>query len=525
MKFIAVIPCYNEEQFIVDVVAGVMSVNAKFFGKVVVSDDGSSDETVSKAQKEGALVIQNFDNIHGAGVTTKRGVDEALLIQHDAIVTLDGDGQHDPEDIPLLLEALDDADIVIGSRFLSDNKVIKKYRKIGINIINLLYNIYSENKLTDSQCCFRVFKRGVLEDLKISEHGFAFSVETIIKARAKGYKFKEVPVKCIYHRQFSRNSSLNPVVHGLQVALAVVKWRVRLELVPYIKELLFRGFKFMVKPLIGHNLGKIRPLAELYKKTARAVIPEQSKVVDINGYKMRLHIERGRDIDGIAQNILFNNNYEPITTEEIKKLITENRYFVDVGANIGYFTLLAASMGCFVYAFEPEENNYNDLLYNIKLNDFINVYPVKRAVSDFYGIAKFHISESESGEHSLVDCRDFKKTIEVGVVRLDQYLSFNNTIEILKIDTEGNECEVLKGAEGLFNRGIISNVVLEFWPNGLRKAGHEPKEIWNIMKEHKFKRPLVIDEQGKRSNYVDYDTAMSWHSKHKFSLNLLFKRS
>lgn len=239
MKFVAVIPCYNEEQSIGDLVFLVNTL----IGFSIVADDGSNDKTVEKAEESGAYVVRNFTK-RGVGFNTKSGIEEALMIKDcDVVVTLDGDGQHNPEEMPIVIEPIEkgEADVVIGSRFLGkNNSKIPKYRKFGIKVITWLCNVGSGTKFTDAQCCFRAYRREVLERMNISERGFTFSVETLIKARHMGFRIKEVSVNVLYHKQFSQNSSLNPVRHGVSVAFGTVKWRLKIELLPKIKRIIKR---------------------------------------------------------------------------------------------------------------------------------------------------------------------------------------------------------------------------------------------------------------------------------------------
>lgn len=236
MKVVAVIPCYNESQAISRLVFQTNSL----VGMSIVADDKSEDDTVREAEKSGAYVARNFGK-RGAGANTRAGINEALLLGCDVVVTLDGDGQHNPSDIPKLLKPIadGDADVVVGTRFATESgNTIPRYRRFGIKVITWLYNLGRKDKLSDVQCCFRAFSRKVLEAVSITESGFSFSVETVIKARGLGFRITEVPVGVLYHRQFSQNSSLNPVIHGLSVALGTVKWRLKIELRGKIKHFL-----------------------------------------------------------------------------------------------------------------------------------------------------------------------------------------------------------------------------------------------------------------------------------------------
>jgi cellulose synthase/poly-beta-1,6-N-acetylglucosamine synthase-like glycosyltransferase len=201
------IPCLNEEQFISDVVKRAR----RYVGKVIVVDDGSTDNTSEAAQAAGAHVVRH-ERRQGAGAATRSAFEAAKTYGADVLVTLDGDGQHNPDEIPQVLAPIinGEADLVIGSRFLQPTQGtnIRRYRKFGIDVITWLYNLGSKVKVFDSQSCFRAHSRRLLEAINITENGFSFSVEVLIEARRKSFVITEVPISCVYH---SQGSSLNPV--------------------------------------------------------------------------------------------------------------------------------------------------------------------------------------------------------------------------------------------------------------------------------------------------------------------------
>jgi glycosyltransferase involved in cell wall biosynthesis len=215
---IAAIPCYNEEQFIDNVVRRV----SRYVDQVVVVDDGSSDRTAEVAEAAGATVVRHDVN-KGPGGAYKTCLQVARDNGAEILITLDGDEQHDPDEIPRLLQPLlhGEADLVVGSRFL-DQYEVPRYRKFGIDVITFLYNVGSEVKVVDAQSCYRGYNRKALDRLRITEDGFGFSVELLIQARKKNLRIVEVPISCIYHEA---SHSMNPVLHGVGVALMVVKHR------------------------------------------------------------------------------------------------------------------------------------------------------------------------------------------------------------------------------------------------------------------------------------------------------------
>lgn len=226
MKTVAVIPAYNEQKTIAEIVA----MTKKYVDDVVVSDDNSRDSTVYEANTHGAMVVINMDGSRGAGGSTRRGLNAGERYYPDVLVTLDGDGQHNPAEMPLLLEPIrrGEADIVIGSRFIyPPNGNMPRYRAFGIKTVNLLVNAFSPVKFTDTLCCFRAFTREAVEALPIEDNGFGFGTEMLIKARKKGLRIKEVSVTSLYHEDFWQNSTLNPLRHGLSLVWATIKWRLR----------------------------------------------------------------------------------------------------------------------------------------------------------------------------------------------------------------------------------------------------------------------------------------------------------
>ena len=234
---VAAIPCYNEADFIGDIVRRTQA----HVDRVVVVDDGSTDGTDEAARDAGALVHRHETNL-GPGAAARTCLQAGRELNADVLVTLDGDGQHDPGEIPAviapILAGLGDVpaaadvstsvdvstavDLVIGSRFLGGYNNVARYRRFGIDVITFLYNFGARQKITDAQSCFRAHSKRALQMLSISEDGFGFSVETLVQARKAGLRIDEVSISCIYHDQ---SHSMNPVLHGVGVALMVVKHR------------------------------------------------------------------------------------------------------------------------------------------------------------------------------------------------------------------------------------------------------------------------------------------------------------
>jgi O-antigen/teichoic acid export membrane protein len=217
---VAAIPCYNEARFIEDVVRRTR----EHVDAVVVIDDGSTDGTAKAARRAGAQVRRHVTN-EGPGAAARSCLRAGRELGADVLVTLDGDGQHNPDEIPAVVGPIlsGEADVTIGSRFLGGDNNVARYRKFGIDVITFLYNVGTRPKITDGQSCFRAFTRRALEILHISEPGFGFSVETLVQARRAGLRIQEASISCLYHGE---GHSMNPVLHGVGVALMVVKHRI-----------------------------------------------------------------------------------------------------------------------------------------------------------------------------------------------------------------------------------------------------------------------------------------------------------
>jgi O-antigen/teichoic acid export membrane protein len=216
---VAAIPCYNESRFIEDVVRRSQS----YVDAVVVVDDGSSDDTAELARAAGAQTLLHPINM-GPGAAARDCLQLGLDMQADVLVTLDGDGQHNPDEIPDVIAPIltGEADLVIGSRFMGRHNNVARYRRFGIGVITLLYNAGARTRITDGQSCFRAYNRRALETLHITEPGFGFSVETLVQARSAGLRIRETSISCVYHDE---SHSMNPVLHGVEVALMVMKHR------------------------------------------------------------------------------------------------------------------------------------------------------------------------------------------------------------------------------------------------------------------------------------------------------------
>ncbi len=211
----ALLPAYNEDISIGSVVLRTRA----YANRVVVIDDGSSDHTAEVAALAGAEVLQHEKN-QGKGAALKTGFQS--LNGDSVIVTIDTDGQHDPADIPRLVEPIlrGEADMVNGSRYLNGNKKdTPLYRRLGQVVLDKATNLDSGLAVTDSQSGFRAFSGAAKGVFRFRQNGLAIESEMLADAAAAGLRIKEVEIGVRYDVD---GSSENPVAHGVRVLLKVL---------------------------------------------------------------------------------------------------------------------------------------------------------------------------------------------------------------------------------------------------------------------------------------------------------------
>lgn len=208
---VACIPAYNEEKTI----AAVIIKAQKHVDKVIVCDDGSNDLTGEIAKRMGAEVLTHERN-KGKGEAMKTLLRRALELGADIIVTLDADGQHDPDEIPKLVDPIlkGEADVTIGSRFVPGALTdMPRYRLLGTLLINWLARKRVRTEVRDIQSGFRTFTRRAAEAaLKAEAKGYSIEQEQLFLVAQAGLRIVEVPVSIRYRGL--QTSKKRPLLHG-----------------------------------------------------------------------------------------------------------------------------------------------------------------------------------------------------------------------------------------------------------------------------------------------------------------------
>jgi glycosyltransferase involved in cell wall biosynthesis len=259
LLLVAGIPAFNEEKTI----ARVILEAQKHTHIVIVCDDGSSDLTGEIAERLGAVVVRHEKN-SGYGAALQSLFRRARELKADVLVTIDSDGQHSAEEIPLMVKPIEEgiAEVVLGSRFMDKTGTadMPMYRQLGVRIITKMANGSGKNVVSDAQSGFRAYSKLALEHLSMCENGMSASIEILREIHKSGLKVCEVPITCKYVIDGGvKTSTENPLTHGIRLIMSIIK------LVVEERPLVYLGIPGMFSAAIGILFGVW--MMDLYSQT------------------------------------------------------------------------------------------------------------------------------------------------------------------------------------------------------------------------------------------------------------------
>lgn len=214
MKQIVIVPALNEEPTI----AGLVESIRTYVRDVLVIDDGSEDATTLASALAGAMV-HRFDDNRGKGEALKFGFWYALDQSYDWVITMDGDGQHDPRDIQNFLPLLEQYDLILGNR-MGDASRFPFKRRWANWLISLVTSILAGRRIYDSQTGFRAYSANLLRRVELKSSRYEMETEVVIKAARKGFRIGHCRIQTIYSGERSR---FRKTRDGARFVLAVLK--------------------------------------------------------------------------------------------------------------------------------------------------------------------------------------------------------------------------------------------------------------------------------------------------------------
>jgi len=209
MRTCVIIPTYNESKEI----AGLINRITEIGLPVIIIDDGSLDDTANISALRGAKVLRNDSNV-GKGASLIKGYNYAVAQGFDAVISMDGDGQHSSSDIALFIKKAEASQsaIIVGNR-MAMTKGMPWLRILTNRLMSRLISLITKQYIPDTQCGFRLIKKEVLEKIDFSTSKYETESEILIKASRLGFKIDSVPIKTIYSGQ---KSQINPVIDTLR---------------------------------------------------------------------------------------------------------------------------------------------------------------------------------------------------------------------------------------------------------------------------------------------------------------------
>lgn len=215
-NFIGLVPAYNEGKTIYSVAAN----SKKHLDIIMVVDDGSTDNTRKEAENAGAIVLEHCKNL-GKGATLKTGFEYILknFPQGEAVITLDADGQHNPDEIPKLIKTFKQtgADLILGERLIN-RKEMSFSRRVGNNLVSWLISQKIRQKIADSQTGFRLISKRFLENLNLESSGYGTETEILLAAAKNKFLINTVSVSATYLNKKRIN-----FLKDLKITLSILK--------------------------------------------------------------------------------------------------------------------------------------------------------------------------------------------------------------------------------------------------------------------------------------------------------------
>jgi glycosyltransferase involved in cell wall biosynthesis len=214
-KICAVIPFFNEEKYLNQVVQGTSG----FVDAIIAVDDGSTDNSLLCLNNIPGITVLKISSNTGKGYALQQGFNKCIEEGFDVVITIDGDGQHKPEYIPLLLNNIETFDIVIGNR-LNNVSSMPFQRRLSNRLTSYFLSKKLGVNISDSQCGFRAYKIQVLSEVKTDMKGFEAESQMLVKAVRKNFSIGFVDIPTIYADEKSKMKSFQAIKGFIKVLMS-----------------------------------------------------------------------------------------------------------------------------------------------------------------------------------------------------------------------------------------------------------------------------------------------------------------
>ncbi|MFC2060355.1 FkbM family methyltransferase [Chloroflexota bacterium] len=273
-----------------------------------------------------------------------------------------------------------------------------------------------------------------------------------------------------------------------------------------VKTALYYSFNKTARLLAGTGMSRLPGVRATYDYLFRTLWPDRN-IIEVEGSRMYVNLKDEILLRKTFEAYITTRHWDELTTAAFKSSVKEGDVVLDLGANLGYYSLLAARLvggKGRVYSFEPEPRNFRLLLKNIELNGYDNITPLQKAVSDKTEMLKLFISSEDSGAHTIresVDSRDYKESIDMEVVKLDEFFAGNTKpINVIKMDVEGSEPKAFQGMEKIIEENSDLKIFVEFYPDLIEQGGCPPEEFTRrIIEDYGFKITIIDDDWKNRA--------------------------
>lgn len=524
-KLSVIVPSYDEENRITETLEDIDNTlkGQSFDYEIIVVNDGSKDKTV-KVVKELSKKIPKISLIdnetnHGKGWVTKQGI---LSATGDVRLFMDADNSTKVSEVFNMLPYLDKGyDVIVGSRCVEGSKITVKQSRVRVFlgwVLRKLIHILIPLGVVDSQCGFKVFSEKAVNIIfpKQTIFRWTFDIEILKIASRNKLKIKEMPIS------WTNNTESHIRFSGM-ISMLYEIFKMRFNM-PNIKKIFIKVVKKILsyipkKIIVGfYNFAnKFAVFEYLTNSIIKKLIPDSIQIPEGR-------IFLNKDDVGVSGHLAL-GVYEKTEIDLFRNSIKESDVVVDIGANIGYYSVIAGKkLGdkgkLFVY--EPEEVNLNLLKKNIEHNKIQNVIFEQTALSNEVGTKKFFLTKHNKGTHSLVNNRGVVESVLVKTDTLDNSLKKYGSpkVDVIKMDIEGAEIMAIEGMLETIKKSQNLIIFTEFYPKAIRRLNQSPIAYLNRLVELGFSLKLIDEEKGAMVDLENFEDFIDSFPNSEFVRNI-----